>query len=157
MPRFVFQLQPVLEQRKREERAHMLSVAACERERIALAAEAEATARAADDERRALRTQLSGGADGLDPLAVRWQANASIDRFRRMRELANQLEGVRKRLDSARAMLARASSRRRAVELLRERRYQAWLADQAAREARDLDELTTSRFRPGRRVEEFIP
>ncbi|MBN4052520.1 flagellar FliJ family protein [bacterium AH-315-K20] len=149
MARFVFELESLLEQRRREERDRMKRVAEVERDRVEIEQEAAALARAFHDEQDALRRELGEGV-GVDLGRVRLQSNASLHGLRKRHELALRGAAMLKRLDTARRSLLEATTRRRAVELLRERRYEAWVAAERTKEAREVDELVTARFgRPG--------
>jgi hypothetical protein len=53
--------------------------------------------------------------------------------------------GLHRRIDAARLELLKATTDRKAVEVLRQRRYEAWRAEQARREAIALDEISTMR------------
>ncbi|MEM9560896.1 MAG: flagellar FliJ family protein, partial [Planctomycetota bacterium] len=62
-----------------------------------------------------------------------------------------RLAGVYERLDRARLELLEAATARRAVELLRDRRLEAWKRDELRREQLVLDDLTNAdRFGGGR-------
>ncbi|MDQ7014172.1 MAG: flagellar export protein FliJ [Planctomycetota bacterium] len=149
MARFVFELEPLLEQRRREERDRMKRVAEVERDRVEIEQEAAALAQAFHDEQDALRRELGEGG-GVDLGRVRLQSNASLHGLRKRHELALRGAAMLKRLDAARRELLEATTRRRAVELLRERRYEAWVAAKRTKESREVDELVTARFgRPG--------
>ncbi len=127
----------------------MKRVAEVERERVEIEQEAAALAQAFHDEQDALRRELGEGG-GVDLGRVRLQSNASLHGLRKRHELALRGAAMLKRLDAARRELLEATTRRRAVELLRERRYEAWVAAERTREAREVDELVTARFgRPG--------
>lgn len=127
----------------------MKQVAEVERDRVEIEQEAAALAQTFHDEQDALRRELGGGA-GVDLGRVRLQSNASLHGLRKRHELALRGAAMLKRLAAARRSLLEATTRRRAVELLRERRYQAWLAGERAKESREVDELVTARFgRPG--------
>lgn len=145
MAKFVFELEALLEQRRREERERMTALAAIERERLELELAATRLGRELRDEREVLRVELSAGRS-VDLGRVRLQSSASLHGVRRTHELALRAAAVLKRLDAARAELLRATTRRRAVEKLRERRHEAWLSVQRRLEASELDELVTSRF-----------
>jgi len=147
MAKFRFELEPLLEQRRREERDRMRAVGDVERERLELEQEAARVAVEIRAEREAWRAELhAGGAGPVDLRRVQLQASASLHGMRRTQELALRAAAVFKRLEGARAELLRATTRRRAVELLRERRLEAWLAEQRAKEVRELDELVTARY-----------
>jgi len=140
---FVFRLQPVLEMRQREEREHQRVVARLERERVELEAELRMCQETVARERGDLRDRLVGS--GLDVAGARWQAHASLDAMRRSKHAALRLAGVFARIELARRSLMAATSKRRAVELLRDRQHEAWRAEQAKRERLELDEIGSRR------------
>ncbi len=149
MARFIFELEALLEQRRREERDRMRAVAEIERERVEIEEDAASLAGEIAEERRALRGELAR-AGGVDLRRVQLQASASLHGLRRTHELALRAAAVLTRMEAARAALLASTTRRRAVELLRERRYEAWLAAERSRESRELDELVTARYgKPG--------
>lgn len=145
MARFTFELESLLEQRRREERDCMRRVAEVERDRVEIERQAASLAEATRDERDALRRELGDRAN-VDLARVRMQSNASLHGVRKRHELALRGAAVLKRLDAERRRLIEATTRRRAVELLRERRYEAWVAAERLKEARETDELVTARF-----------
>ncbi|MBK7405777.1 MAG: flagellar FliJ family protein [Phycisphaerales bacterium] len=148
MAKFTFELEALLEQRRREERDRMRALGVLEQERLAIERAAASLGAALRDEREALRAELAGGRS-VDLGRVRLQSGASLHGVRRTHELALSAAAVLKRLDAARVELLHATTRRRAVEKLRERRLEAWIAGQRRLEAMALDELITSRFGGG--------
>jgi len=147
MPKFVFKLQPVIEQRLRVEREHQRRVAELERERLALEAEIAGYQRSITLERDDLRSRLfeeRGGAR-VNLGQVRQQAHASLGLLARAQRAVVRLAGVQQRLEAARLELIRATAARRGVEVLKERRYEAWKHDQDRREAGALDEMAVIR------------
>jgi flagellar FliJ protein len=145
LPRFVFELEPVLEQRRREEQARQRALAQLELERAALEGEIRSCQNAIDQERADLRDLLAGGAT-VDLQSARMQANASLHHMTRAQRAVLRLAGVHQRLTHAREALLEATKRRKAVETLKERRYEAWKREQDAAEARELDDLSVMRF-----------
>lgn len=143
--RFVFKLQPVLRQRESEELGRQLAVAALERERLDVERAIRAGQRRIEHTKRDLRSHLAGGAGGVDMTGVRLQANASLHMAANAQRRAIELAGVYKRLASARAELVEATTRRKAMEVLRERRYERWLEDATRAEAAEADELAVMR------------
>ncbi|MEM1166932.1 MAG: flagellar export protein FliJ [Planctomycetota bacterium] len=141
MAAFRFKLQPVLEQREREERARRIELAAIEGER----GEAEAIIRGAQVAIEAFREEWRATATRgvLRPGDIGRQASASIAQHVKAQQAAIRLAGIMERLDEARGRLAQASARRRAVELLRQRRLAEWEREQAHREASAVDDLVT--------------
>ncbi len=169
MAKFVFEFEGLLRKRRHEEREQMGRVAELERERLALESEIRGIQRTIVDEKRDLAERLStekrqargDGSDhgwseaperGVDLRAVRMQANASLRLIDRAQRAVIMLKGVHDRIDKARLELVERTTRRRAIELLREQRHEAWLSAQRAREQAELDELAVlrgSRFTPG--------
>ncbi|MEZ6243773.1 MAG: flagellar FliJ family protein [Phycisphaerales bacterium] len=145
MARFVFKLDPVLEQRRREERDHMRKVAELERERLALEDEIRAHRRAMEQERDDLRDLLAGGGS-VDLRGARMQASASIRQMALAQRAVLRLAGVHKQLLNARGALIEASKRRKSVEALRDRRLAQWKLDRSRAEDRELDDLSVMRY-----------
>ncbi|MAJ47850.1 MAG: flagellar export protein FliJ [Planctomycetes bacterium TMED75] len=84
----------------------------------------------------------------VDALALRLQSHAALGLMREAQAAAIALAGLAKRIETSRSKLDVARSRRRAVEVLRERRYEEWKLQQERREVSDQDELATfSAFR----------
>lgn len=149
MPKFVFQLEAVLKQRAAVERTRQLAVAAVEQERAAAEDELRQCQAGIDRERALMRDMLAPAADGssraVDLRGVRMQAASSLSLVGRVSRGAFRLAGVHRRLDAARAELLKATTARKAVETLRERRYEEWVAEQKKKEAAALDELAVLR------------
>ncbi|MFG0246061.1 MAG: flagellar export protein FliJ [Phycisphaerales bacterium JB052] len=144
MARFVFKLQPVLDQRERAERDKMLVVAELERERLALESRIRTCQQMMSDERRTLAEALSGG-NRVDVRAVKLQAGASLKHNFDAQRAVLELAGVFKKLEIARAELAQASASRKAVEMLRDQQREAFEHEQDMRETRELDEMSVMR------------
>ncbi len=136
---FRFELEPVLRQREQVERQKQVAFAAIDRERLALEGELRAARAMIEDERRELRRRL-GGVGGRFG-AVREQALAVGALDRRAAGIGVRLGEVLQRLEEARGELVEASADRRAIELLRERRYELWRREQLRREQRELDDI----------------
>lgn len=138
MARFVFKLEPLLKARSRVEQQFQLAVAQIERERIRL-----------EDKLRAKQTSLTGGKEELrdqlsgliDVRSLRYRANMAQQIMRDAQKLVLELAGVHNRLFVAREKLIEAARSRRAIELVREKRYQQYKADEAKAEIAAMDEL----------------
>ncbi len=85
-----------------------------------------------------LRDGLTGLIEVRD---LRLQANASLQIMRRAQQIVLELAGVYKRLEAARTRLIEAARRRRAIEFVRDRRYEQWKAALNKAETAALDEL----------------
>ena len=148
MARFIFPLQALLDQRESVERTRQLAVAAIERERLEL----EGRIASCQDQIRShkgdLRDLLAGTSaeglqSGVDTRTVRLQASASLHAQASAQRLALQLAGVYRRLQTAQVELRKATTARKAVEVLKQRRFEAWKREQSRRETAALDELAT--------------
>ncbi len=142
MARFRFQLQPVLDARVRAEDECRREVAVLEAERRRLEDRLRAGQASITGAREDVREALTGS---VRPEALRAQANASLACMRDAQRLVLELAGVHRRLETARSALADAATRRRAIELVKERRFEAWRREQDRREQAALDELATNR------------
>ncbi len=152
MAGFVFELEALLRKRAHEEREQMGRVAAIERERLAIEAEIREYQRAIVEEKRDLAERLASeradgddGRGGVDLRAVRMQANASLRMIDRAQRAVIRLKGVHDRLDAARLELIDRTTKRRAIELLKEQRHEAWVREQRKREQMELDEIAVLR------------
>ena len=156
MARFVFELEALLRKRLHDEREQTGRVAAIERERIALEAEIRGYQSTIVEEKRDLARRLSseragdgageawrGG--GVDLRAVRMQANASLSLIDRAQRAVLRLKAVHDRLDAARLELVDLTTKRRAIELLKEQRFEAWTRERLKREQAELDEIAVLR------------
>ena len=144
MPKFVFKLQPVLDQRIREERDQMLVVSALEQDRLALESRIRGCQQMMSDERREL-TQTLGVGQRVDLQAVKMQAGASLRHNFDAQRAVLELAGVFKKLEAERAELVRVSARRKAVEMLRDSQREAFEREIDKKETHDLDEMSVLR------------
>ncbi|MBS0191393.1 MAG: flagellar FliJ family protein [Phycisphaerales bacterium] len=145
MPKFRFQLEAVLTQRLAIERQKQLALGELERLRLALEDRLRGFQHAISTEKADLRAALSPGSS-LRPSNVRMQANMSLHFTAKAQQAVYQLAALHRKLEVARRDLLEATTRRKAVENLKERRYEAWKAEQAAREAGALDEIGVMGF-----------
>ncbi len=145
MARFRFRLQPVLDQRAREEKDRMRAVAELEREKMAIEGRIRACQHRIVAGRREITGALAGGP--VDLAGARLQAGATMRDDQQARRAVIELAGVMRRLEGARADLIAAAARRRAIEILRERDLERFRADENRREASDLDDLMVMRTR----------
>lgn len=159
MAKFVFEFEALMRTRRHAEREQMGVVAAIERERIELENEIRGYQDTIVEEKRDLAERLASergeGDDwmqptgGVDLRAVRMQANASLRLIDRAQRAVIRLKAVHDRLDAARLELIDRTTKRRAIELLREQRYEAWQREIQKREQADLDELAVLRHGRG--------
>jgi flagellar FliJ protein len=138
--RFHFALQPVLNQRERTEQERLVAVAELERQRLDI----EEQLRTLQGRIEYERTELRSGLGSLVNVgSIRMQAAASLHAVAEAQKLVFKLAGVHQRTRMARARLAEATAARKALELLKERRYQEWLDQINRREDRLLDDVGT--------------
>ncbi|MBC03958.1 MAG: flagellar export protein FliJ [Phycisphaerae bacterium] len=141
MARFRFQLQALLDARKRAEDVRRREVAELEGERNRLENDLRRRQASIVNAREEARDGLVGE---VRPHLLRAAANASMSLMRDAQRSVLELAGLHRRLDAARAVLAEASRDRRAIELVRERRYEAWKMEIERREQSALDEIATN-------------
>ena len=92
------------------------------------------------------RSQLRGRLEGrIDASSLRGQANASLAEMRDAQRVVLELAGIHRRLETLREGLRAASRARRAVEILKERRFEAWRREEDRREQAELDEMAVIR------------
>jgi flagellar FliJ protein len=144
MARFIFKLEPVLRQRKAIEREKQLALAELERSRVELEDQIRQIQGRLRAEKDTMRDQLTPGAR-VDLRGVRMQAGAQLRLVLEAQQAVFKLAGVHRRVEAARAELIEATKARRAVELLRERRFEQWLEEQRRKEASMLDEIAVVR------------
>ncbi len=145
MARFRFRLQPVLTQREREEQERMRVVGELERQRLAIEHRIRSCQARIVEGRREVTETLAGGR--VDLSAARLQAAATLRDDQEARRGVLELAAVMRKLETARKDLAAAAARRRAMELLRDRDRERFLAEQNHREQTALDDLVIMRQR----------
>lgn len=147
MARFRFNLEAVLTQRRAQEKERQREVAALESEKRALENELRGCQRGIEAAREDLRSVLApvGGPGVIDLGGVRLQSKAAFQLGVKAQLTALRLAGAMQRTEAARARLLEAARARRAVELLREKRFAEWRRDQDKREAASVDEMNVMR------------
>ncbi|MFN0011075.1 MAG: flagellar export protein FliJ [Phycisphaerales bacterium] len=151
MAQFVFEFDTVLELREREEKMRMRAVGELEAQRLAVEGRVEALQaglRAGREEwRDAVSGRGGGGAGGgaLSVIGARMAANASLHGVVELQRAAIELAGLAQKIGRARAELLKATVAKKAVELLKRRRFEAWKREQDRRETGLLDDLVVMR------------
>lgn len=148
MARFRFELEAVLEHREMIEQQKQKAVADLELQRLTLEGTIRGYQNAIAGERAQQRTLLEQG----QVMDARAQAAAAVRLSTIAQRSVLELSGVHARLTLARAELLEAAKRRRAVELLKERRHEQWKREQDRRDAAAMDELAVMK---AARQEEF--
>lgn len=138
MAKFVFRLEPLLTVRRRAEDDARRAFAVLQRERLALEDELRRRQQDIVAGKGRLRGTLTGR---LDLRALRLGAGSTLNVIRQAQQLALRLAGIGQRMEPLRHALLEARTRRRAIELLRERRFDQWKAALEKAENAALDEL----------------
>lgn len=141
MPAFRFKLQPVLDQRERIEEQRMLEVAQLERERLVIENRLRDLQSHIAGAKHDLRSRLGAPGASVIITDVRLQANASLHMSAQAQRVALELAGAYQRVEHARKRLLEATTARKAVETLRDRRRAEWKHEQSRREQAQLDEI----------------
>lgn len=148
MPKFRFELEAVIKQRLAIERQKQLVLADLERMRLVLEDKLRGFQASITAEKNDLRDSLGSAnpssGSSVDLSRVRMQANMSLHLVAKAQQTVFQLAALHRRLEAARKDLLAATTRRKAVEKLKERRYEKWRAEQASLEARVLDEIAVT-------------
>jgi flagellar FliJ protein len=139
--RFRFELEPLLTARRHVEHARQRSVAVLDRERLRLESSLRSQQQFITSGKTSLRGELVGA---LDLGSMRAHASSTIQLMREANRIVIELAGVHKQLDRARAALVEAARERQAIELLKERRFEAWKTKLNKAEDAVLDELAVS-------------
>lgn len=142
MAKFRFELQAVLNARLRAEELQQRRVAELEASRRKLEDGLRARQARIGESRAQLRGRLMGA---IDPSMLRGQANASLAGMRDAQRVVLELAGIHRRLQSVMVELRAGSRDRRAVEILKERRFEDWRREQDRREQAELDEIAMIR------------
>lgn len=142
MAGFVFNLEPVLRQRRLTEEQRQRELARLLSQKLTLEEQLRGFQQTLRSSKHALGDTLLGPVD-LARVAqfTRYHAQVRAHAHGAVVKLA-QLE---KAVEQARALVVEASKARRALELLRDRRREAYLREQARREAAELDAIAIER------------
>ncbi|MDZ4756178.1 MAG: flagellar export protein FliJ [Phycisphaerae bacterium] len=141
MPRFKFALDPLLDLRRREEDLCKREVGRLEQIRQALQDRLTDRQRDIAEGKELLRSSLIGS---LDAGFLRQQAASIISVDQLARRTVIEFAGVAQHLSAAQAVLIEAAKRRRAIEILRERRLEEWKREEGRKETAFLDDLANS-------------
>jgi len=145
--RFKFELEAVLEHRKRLEQERQKAVAELESQRVGLEGIIRRCQEGLVHEKEEMKALLKGA----DMRGVRFQIAAAGRLTASAQRAVLELAGLHKRLEAARVLLLDAARRRKAVELLKERRFEEWMRHQNKLEAEAMDELAVMRAGQGDR------
>lgn len=138
MAKFKFPLEPLLKARRMTEQQKQRAVATIEQERLRLEENLRHQQAVIAEGKRSLKASMVGQ---LDVQQLRMHAASSLHVMRKAQRVVLELAGVHRRLEAARSELIEAARNRRAVELLRERRFEQWKAALDKAEVNAMDEL----------------
>lgn len=138
MAKFRFELEPLLKARRMTEQSHQRAVAAIEHERMQLENALRQLQQQISSEKSTLQTELVGT---IDAHQLRLAAASTMQTMRKAQRIVLELAGVHRRLETARTHLIEATRQRRAVEILREKRFEEWKSKLDKSETDALDEL----------------
>ncbi len=141
MGRFVFKLRSLLELRQREEDRIRRAVAGLVQQKTAIEDRIRRHQFELMQGKSQMRARLVGS---VDTDALRLHAHAAVGVMREAQTAAIELAGLARRIDLARQELIAARAQRRAVELLRERRFEEWRLEEERREISVLDDLAST-------------
>lgn len=147
MAKFRFQLEALLEMRRRAERDQQQVVARIESEYRSIEDRIRLCHENIERGRGDLRGQLGDGTSGglVDPREAAWQTH-SMHRMRAEADgLVLKLSGVLRHLEVEREKQVDLARQRRSIEKLRENRFEAWKSQVARAEQIELDDLATAR------------
>lgn len=143
MPKFSFRLQPVLDQRAREEKDQMRAVAELDAQRMRIEEHIRACQLRIQQGRRDVSDALSGGR--VDLGSAKLQSAATLRHDQEARSGVLDMAAVLQQLGHARAKLVQASAKRRAIELLRDRELERFRDAENRRESAAMDDLMVMR------------
>ncbi len=137
---FKFKLEPVLKHRQMIEDARQRDLARVLREKHIIETQLRQFQETISGEKR----HIAGGLVGaIDVRVIRQHGNHVGQVTFRAQQLAVKLMSVHRLIEQARAELLKATTARKAVELLRDRQHARWMAEQRRRETIEHDELAT--------------
>jgi flagellar FliJ protein len=143
MPGFVFQLEGLLRHRKRLERERQRDLALIQRQARLLEDELRQLGNSMTATNNELRSRLTGRLD-LPFLAAHRRYIVTMQL--KGQGILQRLSALTPQIESRRLALVAAAKDRKAIEKLKERRKEIWLADQARREMADLDEVSNQMY-----------
>src|SRR5688572_14084961 len=141
MAKFVFRLEPVLKQRKREEQERQRDLAVRELVVVNLQIELKRLDDSLQSASEDLRKNHLTGAIDLNFLTAHRRFLLSIKR--QGASVIQKIAAAQVQVDEARLNLAEAAKRRKVIERLREKQLARWREDQARREQAEMDEIGT--------------
>jgi flagellar protein FliJ len=144
MPRFVFKLESVLRQRLRIERQRQRDLALAMEQMRQLEQELRSLNNSMQATAEQLRRGHLIGRLDMGLLAAHRRYAAAMQR--KGQALVQRLAAMQPQLAAKRAEVIEAAKRRKAIELLKQRRFEQWQAEESRREQAALDEVSNQMF-----------
>jgi flagellar FliJ protein len=139
MPKFVFQLEGVLRQRKHQEQECQREFALVQAEMAVLQSELKALDDSVQQSTEDMRRNRLTGA--LDMAFIAAHRRFTVGVQRRAAALVQKMALVQERLEEKQRALAEAAKRRKIVEKLRETQFERWKLELSRKEMNELDEI----------------
>jgi flagellar FliJ protein len=143
MAKFIFKLEPVLKQRQMLEDQKQRELAQLMRHRMIFHNQLRGIQSELSDSKRQLSDRLVGH---VDMTSIAQFARFSGQSQLRAQTIVRQLASLETRIVDAQKQLVEAMRQRKALDLLRDKQYQAWKRTQLRREASRLDDLATQSY-----------
>jgi flagellar FliJ protein len=134
MPRFVFKLEGVLDQRRHVEQQRQRDLAEAQLQILTIERQVEEAAASQESASVPLRGQI-------DPRTLAVQVRFSQVMRQKLSTLRQQLAAAREDLSTAHAALLEASKQRKVLEKLQEKQQARWTEEQKRREAATHEEM----------------
>lgn len=144
MAAFRFELDALLKKVRRSEDDAQRELAKSLRQRMILQSQIQADQRSISQAKLRLADALVGTVD-LD--RVRQFAQFSGTLTQRAQSIVVRIFGLERQIIQHRELLSKASRKRKAIELLYEKRYEAWKRVQSRRQSAELDEMAIEAHR----------
>lgn len=143
MASFRFRFETVLQQRRSVEDQRQRELAQLLRGKMIFENQLRQMQQTIRDSKQQIGTGLVGQ---VDLNAIGQVAQYSSQVVVRGQQIVQQLAQLDRRIGEARQRLLEATRQRKALQLLRDKHYQRWLAEQKRRETIELDDLTNQRY-----------
>jgi len=140
MARFVFNLEGVLTQREHIERQRQRDLAEAQGVAARLEMELKGVEGTQSDALRDLRDNRLVGTIDLPFLAAHRRFMLATQK--KGMDIVQKIANAQRTVDTARAALMDAAKQRKAIEILRDKRYELWKKEQARKETDALDEAS---------------
>lgn len=143
MPRFQFRFSSLLKHRRRVEQDRRRELATCLRKQMILQNQLRTMQQSISESKRQAAGLLVGRVD-IDAIS-RMGAHASHTQLRGQ-DVVMRLADLEREIRRSRESLMDATRQRKALELLRQRHFEAWRAEQRRKQMQELDDIATGAY-----------